>query len=195
MRRFRRNDQAEIPKSQVCKNQILKVFLPTRTKIDVSRWIFYLFSKIRILHEAEKTYYPFLARKHGWRGGKPAAIARHYFFPCPTEFLDEIQRLAHVQKRVSRASALVLASHNTAERRGDDLHRFCKNRCFRIFSNLDFFIFAQKKSTFSKEILYKIDGQDPTSEICIMVQKISGRVAALHSFGPPDLLDANFLAC
>ena len=47
----------------------------------------------------------------------------------------------------------------------------------------------------TKEILYKIDGQDPTSENSIMVQKISEHISAPRVFGPPEVLDANFLAC
>ena len=43
--------------------------------------------------------------------------------------------------------------------------------------------------------MYKTDGQDPASEISIMVQKFSGYISAPRAFGPPELLDANFLAC
>ena len=39
----------------------------TCTQIDAARWILNLFSKFRILREAENTYYPFPARKHCWR--------------------------------------------------------------------------------------------------------------------------------
>ena len=34
--------------------------------------------------------------------GNAAALSRHYFFPCPLEFVDEIQRLAHVATEHAR---------------------------------------------------------------------------------------------
>ena len=34
-------------------------------------------------------------------GGNSAATSRQHYFPCPLEFLDEIQRLAHVPRRVN----------------------------------------------------------------------------------------------
>ena len=79
------------------------------------------------------------------------------------------------------------------EDRGGVHHRFWKNGFFKILGILKFLFFHKKeKGTFPLKTLYKIDGRDPTSENSDMVQKISGRVAAPHSFGPPELLGANF---
>ena len=40
------------------------IFLPTFTKMHTTSWILSIFSKIRILHEADNTQYPFCERKH-----------------------------------------------------------------------------------------------------------------------------------
>ncbi len=69
------------------------------------------------------------------------------------------------------------------------------------FAKIDFSKFSKSGNLYFSEkallleIQYKIDGPDPTSENFIMVPKNFGRVVKLHALGPPELLDANFLAC
>ena len=49
--------------------QMRRIFAPTYTKMRVAPRVLNIFSKIRILREAENTYYPFPGRKHSWRHG------------------------------------------------------------------------------------------------------------------------------
>ncbi len=76
--------------SEIMKNRFFQTgnFSPTRTKIDAARSILNLFSKIRILREAENTYCSFPARKHCWRHRKLVRI-------CAT-----VSELFFVQPRV-----------------------------------------------------------------------------------------------
>ena len=80
---------------------IIGKFWPISTQSRISPWLVNIFSKIRMHNEATFTCYPNPARKRRWRGGIAAALSRHYFFPCPLEFRNEIQRLAHVRRAAS----------------------------------------------------------------------------------------------
>ena len=66
------------------------IFSPTRTKIDATRSILNIFSKFRILREAENTYYPFPARKRWNCGGILACASGIFFGPSLMNYPDEI---------------------------------------------------------------------------------------------------------
>ena len=103
--------------------------MPTRTKIDVARSILNIFSKIRILREAENTYCSFPARKHCLKKQVPEQAigdffsekkSRSLFATCPaiTIFLvvinsrNDLSRQNRITLVLRNPKSIENSSHN-----------------------------------------------------------------------------------
>ena len=68
--------------------------------------------------------------------------------PCALRVHARLSRVVRSKNERGGAGDAFLSTPQPWERRGDDLHRFWKNRFFEIFRICIFFIFAQKKRYF-----------------------------------------------
>ena len=72
--------QTEFPIALLASSVHRSNFSPTCSKIDVSRRILNLFSKIRILVKAGETCCTYASIPHGFKSGNARALPGHYFF-------------------------------------------------------------------------------------------------------------------